>query len=148
MNYYPVKLIKNLLEDNRTYQWLALTWTAIVGYLCLVSFNDLPQVKLSSSDKLGHMIFHFGITATWFLYFRISRSNENKKALWKAFLFSFFYGSLLELLQTTCTKTRTGDLEDVLANCIGAILAVITFSFPAQKYINKIIQIKVRKESR
>ena len=148
MNYYQVKLIKILLADNKTYQWLAFIWTAIVGFLCLVSFNSLPTVSLSNSDKLGHFVFHFGITILWYLYFRISRNNENKMALLKAFLFSFFYGCLLEILQANFTTTRKGDINDVMANSIGAGLAIVLLLFTAEKAVHKIIEIKARKESR
>lgn len=125
MNYYQVKLIKNLSEHNKILPWLAITWTAMVTFLCLVSFNELPKIEVTSFDKLGHITFHFGITFLWFLVYRFKVLNENKKALSKAFLFSFFYGVTIEVCQDQFTATRSGDIFDVFANTIGSLLAII-----------------------
>ncbi|WP_291082427.1 VanZ family protein [Flavobacterium sp. BFFFF1] len=116
------------MERKRKYLWLALGWTAVVTYFCLVSFNELPKIGEKNFDKFGHITFHFGLTAFWFLYFRFQRLNDNKKALFRAFLFSFVYGVTIEIIQETLTDTRSGDVMDVLANVIGSILAVVTFS--------------------
>ena len=125
MNYYQVKLIKNLSEHKRILLWLAIFWTAIVTFFCLVSFNELPTIEVSNFDKLGHITFHFGITFLWFLVFKFKFLNENKKALIKAFLFSFFYGITIEIFQDQFTETRSGDVFDVVANTSGSILAII-----------------------
>jgi len=129
MNYYQVKLIKNLSEHKKTLLWLAIFWTAIVTYFCLTSFNELPQISVDNFDKLGHITFHFGITFLWFLVFKFKVLNENKKALRKAFLFSFFYGITIEIFQDQFTATRSGDVMDVLANTLGSILAIIFIMF-------------------
>ncbi|MDR6966524.1 VanZ family protein [Flavobacterium arsenatis] len=120
-----MKLIKNLSEHKKITLWLAIIWTAIVTYFCLASFNELPQISVDNFDKLGHITFHFGITFLWFLAFRFKFLNENKKALIKAFLFSFFYGITIEICQDQFTATRTGDVMDVVANISGSFLAII-----------------------
>lgn len=128
-----MKLIKNLSEHKKIFKWLAIFWTAIVAFFCLANFNELPKVSVSNYDKLGHITFHFGIVFLWFLYYRL---NENKKALLKAFSFSFFYGIAIEICQALFTKTRSGDIFDVFANITGALLAVV-FIFLIKKYISK-----------
>ncbi|RZK12882.1 MAG: VanZ family protein [Flavobacterium sp.] len=125
MNYYQVKLIKNLSEHKKITLWLAFIWTAMVTFFCLVSFNELPTIDVNNFDKLGHITFHFGITFLWFLAFKFQFLNENKKALLKAFLFSFFYGITIEICQEQFTATRSGDVFDVFANSLGSLLAVI-----------------------
>jgi VanZ family protein len=42
-----------------------------------------------------------------------------------AFVFSFFLGIAIELIQQFFTTTRTADVLDVLANISGATLAII-----------------------
>jgi len=123
-NYYQVKLIKNLSEHKTLFLWLALLWTAIVTFFCLVNFNRLPQVSIANFDKVGHLVFHFGITFFWFLYFKLQQSNTDSKALLRAFLISFFYGITIEILQGLFTDTREGDFYDVLANMTGSLIAV------------------------
>ncbi len=126
-NYYQVKLTKNLSEHRKAFLWIALVWTIIVAFFCLVNFEELPKVDIKGfSDKLGHMVFHYGITTLWFLYYKYQKANANQKALKKAFLFSFVYGAMLEIAQLLFTNSRKADIMDVFANMTGATLAVLT----------------------
>jgi len=124
-NYSPVKLIKNLSEHKTLFLWLALLWTAIVTFFCLVDFNNLPKVGIIRYDKLGHFTFHFGITSLWFLYFRFQKLYTNHKALLTGFLVSLFYGITIEICQGLFTDTRKADIFDVFANMTGGTLAVV-----------------------
>lgn len=124
-----VKLTKNLLEHKRAIQALAVFWTALVAYLCLASSNSLPSVDVFKFDKIGHFTFHFGITTVWFLFWKSTYKNENKFALIKAFLFSFFFGVTIEICQELFTDTRKSDIHDVYANAVGAFIAVVVIYF-------------------
>ena len=125
MNYYQVKLTRNLLEHKIIIPALTVFWTGLVAYLCLASSESLPSVTVFKFDKLGHLTFHFGITLTWFLFWKTTFKNENKNALLKAFLFSFFFGVIIEICQGLFTETRSADVKDVLANSVGALIAVV-----------------------
>ncbi|AWI25396.1 VanZ family protein [Flavobacterium pallidum] len=124
----PPTNTRNSLAHKKKFLWLALCWTAVVAYFCLIDFNELPKVGAKNFDKVGHLTFHFGLTAVWFLYFRFQRLNDNKKALYKAFGFSFVYGVMLEIVQANFTDTRNGDVFDVVANTVGGLLAALTFA--------------------
>lgn len=129
MNYFQVKLIKHLLERKTIIQVLTILWTGLVAYLCLVSSDKLPEVNVFQFDKLGHFTFHFGITFLWFLFWKTTYRTENKFALLKAFLFSFFFGVTIEICQGAFTETRQSDIHDIFANSIGSLTAVfIIFS--------------------
>ena len=136
-NCYQVKLIKNLLEHKLLVQALTVLWTGLVAYLCLAIPTGLPSVSLFKFDKLGHFAFHFGITIMWFLFWKTTFKNENKYALLKAFLFSFFFGIVIEIMQEFLTDDRSGDIEDVFANSIGALIAVV-FIYVVHKLFPKI----------
>jgi VanZ family protein len=82
----------------------------------------MPKFE-KNTDKLGHMVFHFGITTLWYLYFKYKLVSA-KKALIQAFLFSFVYGILIEITQGLFTTTRSADILDVAANTTGALLVV------------------------
>lgn len=111
----------------------------MVTFFCLANFNKLPKIEVDNFDKLGHLTFHFGITFLWFLVYRFQKLNENKKALIKAFLFSFFYGIAIEICQDQFTTTRSGDVFDVLANMLGSLFAIlfIIFSINTLKKLQK-----------
>ena len=136
-NCYQVKLIKNLLEHKLLVQALTVLWTGLVAYLCLATPTGLPSVSLFKFDKLGHFAFHLGITVMWFLFWKTTFKNENKFALLKAFLFSFFFGIVIEIMQEFLTDDRSGDIEDVFANSIGALIAVV-FIYVVHKLFPKI----------
>lgn len=92
--------------------------------MCLIRSEDLNMPDLEkNSDKLGHMVFHIGLTSLWYLYFKYKFENA-KKALIRAFLFSFIFGILIEIAQGLFTTSRTADVLDVAANTTGALLVV------------------------
>ena len=111
---------------------LAIGWTAIVTYYSLVGSSEIPSMP-NNFDKLGHIAFYFGTTVTWFLYFNSRKSNKGyKKALIIAFLFSLFYGILMEVCQGLFTTTRQPDIKDIFANTFGAILASCLIYFKSR----------------
>ena len=104
--------------------WIALCWTVVVGFFCLVPSNDIPTVSIPNLDKLVHAFFHFVFTILWFLFFKKQVKKKNQfKLLIAAVCFSLLFGIGIEILQDKLTTTRSGDFFDVLANFTGAIIA-------------------------
>jgi len=121
---------------NKIYLVLALIWTTIVTVLCLINSNQLPKPKFEKNyDKLVHMVFHIGITFLWYLYYKF-KSDNAKKALIQAFLFSFVYGILIEIVQGLFTTSRSADILDVAANATGALLVVGIVLFYQKKQLS------------
>lgn len=107
--------------------WSALLWTLAIAVLCLVSFNDLPGVKLANADKYVHATFHFVFVVLWQQYLRnVALPRSTTKILAIVFASSFLYGCLIEVAQEFFTTTRQADLKDVLANFTGAALAIVS----------------------
>jgi len=107
------------------YLFAALLWTGMVSYFCLANSASLPKMD-KGIDKFGHFSFHFGIVLLWFLYFNVQKKESDLKTnLKNAFLISLFYGILIEICQALFTKTRTAELNDMMANAAGAIVAVL-----------------------
>lgn len=127
--YYQVKDIKNLLERKELFFLAALFWTGLVFSLCLIQSGNIPSVDaIPYVDKMVHVFFHFVFTSLWFLCFRMQmKSVAVFKSLLFSFLFSFCFGITIEILQDIFTATRKADVYDVMANVIGAFLAVFTF---------------------
>ncbi len=126
-NYYQVKLTKNLSEHKTLFFWLAMIWSTVVAFLCLMrfDFNALPT-STKNLDKIGHFVFHFGIVVWWFLYFNYKTPRIGfNYAITKAFFLSLVYGIVIEICQGVFTLTRKADFYDILANTTGAIGAII-----------------------
>ena len=106
---------------------VALLWTGIVTYFCLIKSSDIPAINIPNLDKCIHVFFHFVFTFLWILFFRKQIQTDNlKKPLLYSFMLSFVFGITIEILQELVTTTRSADLFDVVANLTGAIIAVFT----------------------
>jgi VanZ family protein len=106
---------------------IALFWTVIVAYFCLVESNKLPTIQIANLDKYVHTFFHFVFTLVWFLFLRKQLQHEDViKPLLYSFVLSLLFGTGIEIMQQCCTATRAGDFLDFIANAIGAILALFT----------------------
>lgn len=115
----------------------AISWTGLIIYLCLIQSSQLPKIAIVSIDKEVHAFFHFVFTLLWFLFFSIQFTQiEKKKLLLMTFLLSVFFGITIEIAQKFFTTTRNADFYDVLANSVGALLALVV--------INKIDLLKLK----
>lgn len=120
-------LIKNLLVPKYLIFLIALFWTVLVTYTCLVQSSDVPVINIRNLDKYIHVFFHFVFTFVWFLFFRKQFKFRNTfKPLLIAFLLSIVFGIIIEILQGLVTTTRSAEGLDFLANLIGATLAFFT----------------------
>lgn len=117
------------------YLRLAIAWALLIAFLCLTPGKALPQwewADLLSVDKLVHMLM-FG--ALSYLLARGIKDREGNswsdaKVLVVAGSISFVYGALMELLQETPGLGRNGDLVDLTANTIGAVVgAYLVYRF-------------------
>jgi VanZ family protein len=113
------------LSVRKAWFWLALGWTAMIAVLCLVSFSELPHVKLANIDKAVHATFHFVFTLLWYAY-SCERFPDIPawQRRWRIVAASIVYGCTIEVAQSLFTTTREGDVTDVMANTAGALLAI------------------------
>lgn len=118
----------------------AIICSGIISYFCLTDSGNIPQVNFPSIDKIVHFCFHFGFTISWILFFKKElkgRTADDFKAYLISFIFSVFFGITIEILQGIFTKTRASDVSDVLANALGATVAIFA-AIAMKKQIDKI----------
>ncbi|AWK04299.1 hypothetical protein HYN56_08645 [Flavobacterium crocinum] len=118
----------------------AIICSGIIAYLCLTDSGNLPVVNFPSLDKIVHFCFHFGFTISWILFFKKElkgKEADDYKAYLISFIFSVFFGITIEILQNALTVTRAADISDVLANALGAFMAVFC-AIAFKKQIDKI----------
>ncbi len=124
---------KNLLVLKKTILVLAVCWTILIAFLCLITFSKLPSLGVSGADKYVHFTFHFIFTLLWGYYsWLIQNKTELKKIITIVFI-SILFGILIEFMQEVFTVTRRADVLDVLANLAGATAAFLVFSFIYKK---------------
>lgn len=105
----------------------------LITLLSLFSFSGdgLPYIKIPYLDKLVHFTFYFTATILGFVCLKqyVKPSNLVKKTVWSVALFSIFFGTIIEVLQSTITTTRSGEILDFMANSIGAICGALVVIF-------------------
>nr|WP_228519093.1 VanZ family protein [Flavobacterium sp. LC2016-12] len=124
-----MKLINNLSVPKQLLLIWAIICSGIISYFCLTDSSNIPAVNFPSIDKIVHFCFHFGFTISWILFFKKElkgREANDYKAYLVSFIFSVFFGITIEILQGIFTVTRAADVIDILANTIGATIAVFT----------------------
>jgi len=105
-----------------------------VYVICLVKIEKPKGVSLANLDKLVHFGIYFIFTIIWFAYFEgVKFVTPILKGILKAALLAFLVGVSIEFLQQGFTKARSGDVNDVLANCLGIVSAVV-FLCQVKKY--------------
>jgi VanZ family protein len=131
--------IKTLLAHKNLWLTIAIIWTGIIFYLCLIDSSELPslKIKINNFDKVVHFCFHFIFTIFWLIYSNITFNKSFKNKIVNVIVLSFFTGVLIEVLQGCFTTSRKADVLDVLANTTGAITAGIVMYF-ILKRINKL----------
>jgi VanZ family protein len=103
----------------------SIVYTLTLSALSLIRLDEVAVKLPSFNDKVAHALAHFILVALWFVVFRFRFNNNYNKAIGFAALFSLGYGILIELLQGWITVSRQSDYNDVFANTLGMIFAVI-----------------------
>ncbi|MBF02032.1 MAG: hypothetical protein CMP76_01925 [Flavobacterium sp.] len=119
-----MKITQHLLE--RKFLYLAVLWSVIILYLCLVSIKGTPSlVSIPNKDKIVHFIFYFVLFYFWKKALNV---YEFKRQL-KLVLILVVYGIIIEVFQWMFTKDRHADIYDVIANALGAVTALVFLRF-------------------
>ncbi|HTS45884.1 MAG TPA: VanZ family protein [Puia sp.] len=106
-------------------QYIAISWTVIIGILLCIPGSMLPQEQtfaIPNFDKLVHVALFSGFVILWCMYFS-SKNLPRKKLLRLFFLFfiiSCTYGIGMEFVQKYFIPMRDYDPYDIILDLIGA----------------------------
>ncbi len=90
--------------------------------------NPVLAPQLTMSDKVLHGLMYSLLSAATMGGCVLIRRTQIRTYV-RVVLAATLYGILLELLQHFCTVSRTGELADVYADCLGAIIGVLLIAF-------------------
>ncbi|WP_145758404.1 VanZ family protein [Sediminicola sp. YIK13] len=106
-----------------------ISWMVFITLLSLFSFSegDLPEFELPFVDKLVHFIFYFmaALLGALFIRERTKGKNDMMKSILTIVIAVVLYGIIIEVLQSELTVDREGDVFDVMANTIGALVGAL-----------------------
>lgn len=104
---------------------LSVIYSFVLIALSLIKISPLTKAFPSNSDKVFHGLAFCIFTLLWFSSFYFKLKLRKVKAITFAALLSIGTGIFIELIQGILTETRQSDFNDVIANVIGTIVAVI-----------------------
>ncbi|MCH4554013.1 VanZ family protein [Aestuariibaculum lutulentum] len=90
-----------------------------------MKLKEMPDVGISNADKVFHSLTYLILALLWYSTFLFKFKMPSVKALIYSALFSTIFGIIIEVLQGMVTVTRKPDFEDVIANSVGVLLAVV-----------------------
>ncbi|GAB2651078.1 VanZ family protein [Arenimonas aestuarii] len=112
--------------------WLGL-W--VLGWVLCIVLSLMPAVDLpgpAHSDKLGHFLAYFVLSAWAVWTFRARRAHLLAAVALVAL------GIAMEIAQATLTRVRLGDVRDVLANTLGVAAGLSLTLTPLQRLLERV----------
>ena len=104
---------------------ISLLYSISLAGLSLIKLEDVPDYVPSFSDKIFHFLAYALLTIFWYFALVFHFKLKNTTSLILAAIASITFGIIIEVLQGEITETRAADLNDVFANLLGVIIAVI-----------------------
>lgn len=117
---------------------ISLLIVIIIGYLSFFSppktdLNEIPYL-----DKVIHICMYGGLsTLLWIEYLLRHRTPDMRHLVVGAIISPIVMSGGIEILQTICTSTRSGDWLDFIANCTGVIIASLLGHYLWRPFIQK-----------
>ena len=114
--------------------WPALLWALFILALCGLPGSAIPELTFLDwlkPDKIVHLVL-FGVLS--FLLIRGVTGSETS-AFWAAYPKTFsvvassLYGVFVELLQEYFFEDRHGDVYDLIADAIGALMGMWFYNY-------------------
>ena len=118
-------ITKSLLVLKKYALFIALGFTTALTYLSLADLSKMPSIGVSFSDKVFHFLAYAVMTMVWFNYSRTLNNLTKTKQIVVAVVISAVFGMIIELLQGALTATREADVNDIIANNLGVLMAAL-----------------------
>ena len=99
----------------------AVLVTVGIAVLSLTESTHMPSVSVN--DKVVHGFMYAALAAAWLMPMAL-RFRPRVRTYLYVCVGATMYGALMEALQRYCTLTRSGDMADLLADFIGALIGV------------------------
>ncbi|GGE04768.1 VanZ family protein [Psychroflexus salis] len=95
--------------------------------------QNLPSIQIEQADKFYHLIAYIFLAGSWFTYFVLFKSKQDKISLFIISSALILFGIVIEVLQTTLTDYRTFDVWDIISNTTGVLLVNAFFMLNKNK---------------
>lgn len=101
----------------------AVLLTVAIAVVSLIEAPHMP-VSVSMSDKVIHGIMYVFLAVAWMV--PVSRKHPLSVLGYSSVCLAVTaFGGLMEILQRFCTLTRSGEMADLYADFLGALVGVL-----------------------
>jgi VanZ family protein len=111
----------------------------LIMYLSLAPSNSFNKVafKIPHLDKMVHFVMYFALMSV--IVFENRKWIKEQNHLFYISLIPFFYGIVMEIVQTLFTTSRSGSFSDIIFNTLGVIFSVAVWLYvkPIRKHLLK-----------
>ncbi len=112
---------------------ITIIYTILITTLSVVNISSgVESIKIDNLDKIVHFCFYFGLNflalSALFVQYGESVSISRQEV---ATAFIILYSVAIEVVQQFVG--RSFDLDDIISNSIGAIVALLLFQMPSVK---------------
>ena len=104
---------------------ISISYSIGLIIISLISIGDTPIYVPSFTDKIVHFLLYCILTILWYYTFIYKFNKKRITAYILAATLSITLGIIIEVLQGEATETRNADLNDVLANVFGIVIAEV-----------------------
>jgi VanZ family protein len=107
---------------------LSIAVAFIIAFLSLASaqkIHDFSSLNFRGLDKIVHFIMYFVFMSV--ILFENRNRLVGAGSVFLIGLIPFIFGSVMELLQTLITTSRSGSIYDLLFNLGGTLFSIIIF---------------------
>ncbi len=112
-----------MLKSKTAILFVSISYSLLLLYF---TFNDSAAILedhiIVHQDKILHFCAYIFLAFIWGYYMLLSSA---KKGILYSFISTLVFGVLLEIIQERVNPSRTFDVLDLMANCIGVIVGTI-----------------------
>jgi VanZ family protein len=115
------------LLGHKVLTYFAVGYTVLLTIGSLINTGEVVETP-NNFDKVVHLVAYFGLGFLWMIWFIYKKPEDTKRQgiqrLIIIVVLAVVYGIGIEVLQGVLTSYRIADRWDILANTIGAGLAL------------------------
>jgi len=125
------------LSEPKTLLSIGIAYTLLITIILLLPASEIPQIRVSSIDKVAHVLIHGFLSFIWLMYrFSADKCHMSIKNVFVVLFICFSYGVIIEAAQHWFILSRSYDILDIVANEFGSFLGLLSYWI----FRNKIIQ--------
>lgn len=121
--------IKSLLESKQLLV-VCILYSVFITIIFLLPTKEIPKLfdTFIPIDKLVHVFIFLVLTFLWLLYVNSILNDTKPTVLFFILVACLFYGILIEVIQELYVSSRGAEVQDIIADLLGASLGLLFFS--------------------